>query len=228
MDFSLRIGNGGWVELVSDGEAFAVVRFTEDDAGRLRPTELYLAGPVVSGVLLRSLQLGEIEGWVNSTGVAEHVRAGLRIPSVDLRRAASYYGTTFGETAFDENGRGVHWAVEMIASQYPDEKRRQRRRRFARPVVKGVPVAPFGDAHAEQVRRPRVNPRLKVPESGPYPDRFYEQVATVYGGLVATGQHPAPVIAEANGVPATTVHRWIRKARSLGFLGPGERGRAGG
>jgi len=34
-------------------------------------------------------------------------------------------------------------------------------------------------------------------------------------------------LAEANGVPVSTVHRWVKEARRRGFLPPGRPGRSG-
>jgi hypothetical protein len=69
--------------------------------------------------------------------------------------------------------------------------------------------------------------RVRTPKGGRYPDQFYAAVAALYMRLVAAGEQPTPAIAEANDLPETTVHRWIREARRRGFLPPGQRGRAG-
>jgi hypothetical protein len=69
--------------------------------------------------------------------------------------------------------------------------------------------------------------RLKVPEGRSYGDDFYRRVAEVYGALAVGSSRPAVVIAEANGVPVRTVHRWIYEARRRGFLPAGSQGRAG-
>ncbi len=60
-----------------------------------------------------------------------------------------------------------------------------------------------------------------------YPDEFYERVASIYSMLIARREHPAPAIAEANGIPVSTVHRWIKESRQRGILPPGRKGRAG-
>jgi hypothetical protein len=66
------------------------------------------------------------------------------------------------------------------------------------------------------------------PETGRYPDRFYERLADLYRHHVERGDPPAQRIADDEGVPVTTVHRWIRQSRRRGFLRPaGARGRAG-
>jgi hypothetical protein len=83
-------------------------------------------------------------------------------------------------------------------------------------------VAQPGHPHAKQ----NVRKRLKVP-AGAKSDGFYRQVASVYGALAATSNRPAVELAEANGVPVTTAHRWINEARRRGFLPPGQKGRRG-
>jgi hypothetical protein len=67
--------------------------------------------------------------------------------------------------------------------------------------------------------------RLAVPQGRPKPDGFYQQVAEVFGYLTTVSQRPANVLAEANDVPTTTVHGWVKEARKRGFLPSGERAR---
>lgn len=62
----------------------------------------------------------------------------------------------------------------------------------------------------------RTGPRIAVPQRrgrASYPDSFYKRVAEV----VSAG-NSARAIAEASGVPSTTVNRWIKGARERGFL----------
>lgn len=66
----------------------------------------------------------------------------------------------------------------------------------------------------------RRNPRMSA-------DDFYRLVATHYRWHAAVSKRPAARMAEAGGVPVSTVHRWIREARSRGHLPPGHQGRAG-
>jgi hypothetical protein len=68
---------------------------------------------------------------------------------------------------------------------------------------------------------------LSIPAGREYGDDFYRQVADVYGRLAASTHRPAAVIAERNGVPVRTVHRWVYEARRRGFLPGGSRGKAG-
>jgi hypothetical protein len=73
----------------------------------------------------------------------------------------------------------------------------------------------------------RPHARLRVPTSNPKPVSFYRQVADTYRRLAAHGNRPAVEMANANGVPVTTVHRWVKEARRRGFLPPGQKGRRG-
>jgi hypothetical protein len=68
---------------------------------------------------------------------------------------------------------------------------------------------------------------LAVPAGpGRKPDAFYRKVATAYQWLAQRGRGPAAEIAKINGVPVTTVHRWLKEARARGLLAPGQKGRA--
>ncbi len=78
----------------------------------------------------------------------------------------------------------------------------------------------------EQLRRHAL--RVRVPDGSKRPNSFYEKVAELYSTLAASGsRRPAAEIAEANQVPVTTVHRWIKEARARDLLGSGRRGKAG-
>jgi hypothetical protein len=81
----------------------------------------------------------------------------------------------------------------------------------------------------EQARKRNRAKSLRVPQprGRRYPDSFYERIAELYLDLSESGGRPAAAIAEANGVPATTVHRWFREARDRGFLHAGRAGKAG-
>lgn len=69
--------------------------------------------------------------------------------------------------------------------------------------------------------------RLDIPTARRYPDSFYEQLAELYGAWAAEGRRPAAAIAEANGIPVSQVHGWIKEARRRGVLSPGRPGKAG-
>jgi hypothetical protein len=74
-----------------------------------------------------------------------------------------------------------------------------------------------------------VRPRLKLRASerpARRTDDFYRTVAEAYSWLATRSKRPAAELAEANGVPVTTSHRWVKEARRRGLLGPGTRGGA--
>jgi hypothetical protein len=80
--------------------------------------------------------------------------------------------------------------------------------------------------------RPPMPPRLSrgaEPSAGRrgHPDAFYRNVAVAYLDLAQASSRPAAELAEANGVPSTTAHRWIKEARRRGYLPPGRPGKAG-
>jgi hypothetical protein len=79
---------------------------------------------------------------------------------------------------------------------------------------------------------PRPGARAPVPDSNGggrrgRPDGFYRDVARAYLDLAQASTRPVAVLAEANGVPPTTAHRWVKEARRRGFLPPGRPGKAG-
>lgn len=57
------------------------------------------------------------------------------------------------------------------------------------------------------------------------PDEFYSAVAELFSRQSTISDHPAPDLAAANGVPVTTVHRWLKEARRRGLLAPARRQR---
>jgi hypothetical protein len=85
------------------------------------------------------------------------------------------------------------------------------------------PLPPAGSLLAP---RRRGSALLKVPP-GAKPDWFYERLAAAYSSLALRSNRPAVLLAERNGVPVTTVHRWVKEARRRGFLPPGQKGRRG-
>jgi hypothetical protein len=70
--------------------------------------------------------------------------------------------------------------------------------------------------------RPRL--RVRVP-SGTVrrPDSFYQQIAERFLYLQAHSRRPAQELADANEVPVSTVHRWVKEARVRGLLPGGQR-----
>ena len=205
------MGHGGWIRYAaSDLEAVLFVRFAHAADGRLQPTDLFLEGDGhLTASMLRRLPLSKIEAEVNGPDMRKHLEKGLELPSPDLRTAVSYFSTMIGE----EGER--HWAAQMLRSQLDGSD------------VEPAPRIEHEDARPRRRRAPSIV-LVEVPEKGGrYPDEFYAGLARVYTNLVATSERPAADIAEANHVPVTTVHRWIKEARRRGFLAVGRRGRAG-
>ena len=71
-----------------------------------------------------------------------------------------------------------------------------------------------------------VVPALDVP-AGRKPDSFYRRVAEVYAELALLSRRPATDMAEASGVSAASVHRWVAEARRRGHLPRAEPARRG-
>jgi hypothetical protein len=119
--------------------------------------------------------------------------------------------------------RGDPTATALLEGHVPDE-----------PVVpegamltEGQQASSFFNPNADPERPPALF-IMDIPRR-PGLNTFYEAVATAYRWLVVIkeSRRPALDIAEANGVPVTTAHRWIAEARRRGILEPGVRGRAG-
>ena len=69
---------------------------------------------------------------------------------------------------------------------------------------------------------------VDVPERrGDYGDDFYKRAADRYALAAIHFAAPAPKLAEANDVPLSTVHRWVKEARRRGFLGASRPGKSG-
>jgi hypothetical protein len=68
---------------------------------------------------------------------------------------------------------------------------------------------------------------VTVPARRPFPFAFYKRVSALYTDLAAEGPRPAAAIAEASGVPVTTVHSWIKECRQRDLLPAGRPGKAG-
>lgn len=76
-------------------------------------------------------------------------------------------------------------------------------------------------------RKVTLKPKLRVkdPATRRKPDEFYRHVAELYLAQASISDRAARDLAEANDVPYTTVHRWLKEARNRGLLRmPGQRG----
>ncbi len=212
---SLAFGprGGGWAWWTTpdmpepDGVA---LRFVERDApagqlGRLEVVELVVRATAsgLTGELLRSVPVARLEAVANGPALSERIRAHVRHGRrrLDLSR---FVPDNVRATALPSLSGPALPEDEPTAEDLADVDAA-----LARATVELSVSKPTG--------------RLKVPGSRVKPDEFYEQVARVYTQLAGSGPRPAAVIAEANGVPASTVHRWVREARRRGLLSAGER-----
>ncbi len=59
---------------------------------------------------------------------------------------------------------------------------------------------------------------IKDPGGRRKPDAFYADVARVFLATASVSNRPAQELAEANNVPPTTVHRWLKEAKARGLL----------
>jgi transposase-like protein len=197
---------GGWAWWTTadmpepDGVA---LRFAERPGADGAPARLEAVDVVVhaersglTGQMLRTLPLARLQAAVNRPGLADQVRQRIRAADrpIDL---AAFVPT---EIRADQ--------PEMLGSS-PEDR---------------TSDAPLGVLDQQILDRAwSVDPKIVAPAGSRKPDAFYELVAERFALLAATGHRPAAAIAEASGVPATTVHRWVREARRRGLLPAGER-----
>jgi hypothetical protein len=212
----IAVGNNGWIRYQSQQmePADVFVRFV-DREGRLVAAEVYVSGPEegLEPEKVRRLPIGRIEAWANEPTMAQHIRDHVDLPAPDLRRAISY----FMQLVDDLDPPNPSWVDRMLLAQIEGSNEAQppmgKVDRLPKTAIVEIPDPP--DA------------KLKVPARRPYPDDFFREVASLYAALSARTRGPAGLIADANGVPVSSVHRWVKRARALGFLPPGQRGRAG-
>lgn len=192
------LGAPGWIELRLRGdEAPRVLAKFEEREGRGVLTTLILTGGRLDSSMLRSVPMGRIESAVNHP---KYGFAGGSAPPLDpdVERSLADRGHLF-----PAEFRAIDKALRSFLEKQPA-------------AVPGVQVAYKGTPR-EPLSRP----------DGTDPDSFYRQVAAAYNSAVMEGPAPAKVLAEEAGVPVTTVHRWIREARTRGHLPPARKGRAG-
>ena len=119
-------------------------------------------------------------------------------PTAELLRSLSVGQLTTVQAAWPR------W--EQVEPPTPDELRN----RWLIEVVAGrAEIAVVRSAEPELARG-----------EGQTPDDFYAEVARVYLRLQTLTKRPTTGIAEAGQVPYTTAAKWVREARSRGFLAP--------
>lgn len=118
--------------------------------------------------------------------------------------------------------------IEAAANARPDWIRA--RLDYPAPDVAGEVTQLFRGGRGKKAPEPPPEPatvRLNVvPGARKRGEDFYRSVADAYRTLAGERRGPAKALAEANGVPPSTVHRWIREARRLGYLPAAHAGKA--
>jgi hypothetical protein len=159
---------------------------------------------------MRETEVLSIEegGWVR------WIRTGRGIPNVRIRFEPDRGGRLVGREVHiaDEDGLRAEVLRQIPLGRLERWANRADVAAAVRERIEGATAEPSATPWQ------RVGPRVAVPDRrgrAPYPTSFYERVARV----VSAG-HSARAIAEASGVPATTVARWIKGARARGFLAP--------
>lgn len=207
----LTVGNRGWVcYRASDLDDPIWVRLVEAEDGRLVVADLFVpfeAPPTVRHLRHVAERVGRAETLANGPEVRDMIRDGMRVLGPDLRTAVSYFASSFGARAED------HWVRRMFLAQVEGSDE-------PRPEPKPTPAKP------EPIRESN-GLELVRPESKPYPEAFWRDVAETYFRASTFSERPAAEIAEASGLPVRTVHRWVAEARKRGHLAPTRPGRAG-
>jgi hypothetical protein len=205
----VSLGFGGWCRVTTEhGVFYARLR---DDDGRLSLVELYLEDGPITATTVRRLPLAQLERWANNSAVRDVILYRAEIPGPDLATAASFFATSFTPSA-------QHWVADMMRSQIDGTEVARPPRRTNAGNVTNVPSEPPD---------PRLSARPAGSRAKPYDDAFYREVADKYTAIASQAPNPAARISDANGVPVTTVHRWVREARRRGFLPPAAPGKAG-
>ncbi len=219
---TVSIGRGGWVRLDLSPEGPAYVRFAARPSGHLGLTELYARGKDgLTAAALRELPLTRLEVWANSPEARALLLEHLFEPAPDLARLVGFYATApeaDGDDWVSLSMRAQDPESGLVQPVPPSERPGPSRQRAGR-------SRPRGGAYGSPERPATL--KVELPSTKRYPDDFYEGVARIFARLVWTSERPAVEIAEANEVPTTTVHAWVREARKRGFLGEGTKGRAG-
>jgi hypothetical protein len=171
-------------------------------SGRLVGTTMVAAADEVTTDLLRSVPLGRIEATINGPLRQDVLKSLEEAEDEPIKPELNFTG-----------GHPHAEVYEMMEDTLvkgglsPEKAKRELRRAFS-----------------AVARRKRA--KLRIPDVRPYPLAFYEQVGSIYGEFASQSSRPAVEIAEANGVPVSTVHRWIKEARNRGILPEGQRGKA--
>jgi DNA-directed RNA polymerase specialized sigma24 family protein len=195
------VSDGGWilVAYAASGHRLSL-RVEEREDGRLRIVELLLSDPGgLSGTLLRDLPLGAWEAQINApemvTLLRDRLAPGAQVSYDDLPFKHEMMTLDLGPMPRDADDA----ALEL---HFPSG---------SAGAAVAIPVEPALNLEGANSR------------AGKRPDAFYRAVADAYSWLAGHGRRPAVELAAINGVPPTTVHRWVKEARRRGLFGPGRR-----
>lgn len=204
----LAYGNGGWIQVTLDSgpEFYVRVVLVQDKHGRDRAEirDLYLPN-AIDPAFVRTLPLSRVVALVNRPESLKRLTSRMSVPGPDLQTAAGYFATTVHQPPRT-------WPERMLDSQGPE-------------TDEPTPRAPRPRRSVET--RPTRRRKLDVPTTYRKPHSFYQQVAALYMEIASSHSNPAAIIAEANNLPRTTIHRWVKEARKRHFLPPGKPGAAG-
>jgi hypothetical protein len=204
---SLRLGNGGWVKYFDrDWPDGLYLRFAPDEQERLRVVDLFASSDDgLNSDALRRLRLGRIEAMANEPDARAYLLHGITIPSPDLRRLASFYATTFGESV-------QHWVARSFQAQR----------------ASSIEPQPPPARQRGRGKSPKgLDGRLPISEEPPYSEDFYRKVARQYADRAERSSRPAEELALINDIPVRRIHSWVKEARKRGYLGSGRRGTGG-
>jgi hypothetical protein len=225
--WAYRPVQGGWMLADAEhGERFAV-RFAPDEQGRLEPVELRLdSGTSIDSTMLRRLPLMVMRTLANSLiEIREQLAAQqgpFNVPpdgqvADPLDRAAYPHSMLPGHPHAKHASSGAH-GQQRVSGTTTGHK--------VELTDSGSAADALTITKQQSAAMLRRSALFNAPP-GPKPDDFYEKVAIAYERLSVRSNRPAAEIHEAVGVPLTTVHRWVKRARQLGYLPPGQKGRRG-
>jgi hypothetical protein len=211
----IEVGRGGWVRWQTESPLLVGLFRLEDRHGRLAIAELHMADAPERSRDLSAIPLADVSALAGDEEFAAEVRRYLHHAAPLLTVAASWFATGPGN-------KSRHWVDDMLRCQYRDD----------------TPAAPIAWSEFPGYLKARSSRRqariegvadavLKIPSTRNYPDEFYESVANAYSSLAWRSHKPNALIADANGKPLSTVERWVRRARELGYLPPPDHGRRG-
>lgn len=185
------------------------LRFAVAPTGRLSIAEVFVAAPTgLQGEVVRRLTLGRWEAWANDPAHGW------------LREIVERSAPGFNPCDPADRAQMSTYAPMLLGVDLGG-------------VLSGPLDVSEGEPTAAVVRRSEKRPtkrQLRLPDPGQgvtrKGDDFYRKVATAYSRAAVHGR-PAVQLAEANDVPVTTVHRWVKEARRRSLLAPGERRKRG-